>query len=66
MTGSGNLNPIYQLRVDRLRRLRERFRRGEIHEREFRDLLAVEGMISSAAQDMEIIMSVPGMEKING
>ncbi len=67
MTGTvGNLSPIYQLRQDRLRRLRERFRRGEIHEREFRDLLAVEGLLSSYDQDLEIIHSVPGMEKIDG
>ncbi len=63
---TGNLNPLYQLRKDRLRRLRERFRRGEIHEREFRDLLSAEGMISSFDQDLEIIASVPGMEKVHG
>jgi hypothetical protein len=50
----GNLNPNYQLRLDRLRRVRERFRRGEIHEKEFRDLLSAEGIISHFAQDIEI------------
>ena len=58
----GNLNPYYMLRVDRLNRLRERFRRGEIHQAEFRDLLAAEGIISSYDQDCEILSSVPGMQ----
>lgn len=61
MSTTGNQSPYYQLRLDRLRRLRERFRRGEVHEREFRDLLGAEGVISSYDQDLEILASVPGM-----
>jgi hypothetical protein len=60
----GNLHPTYMLRQDRLRRLRERFRRGEIHQSEFRDLLAVEGIINPSEQDVEILQSVPGMRPI--
>jgi hypothetical protein len=60
----GNINPTYLLRIDRLRRLRERFRRGEIHQSEFRDLLAVEGIINPCQQDIEILESVPGMRPI--
>ena len=61
---TGNLNELYQLRVDRLKRLRERFRRGAIHQSEFRDLLAAEGIISPAAQTAEIMQSMPGMRPI--
>ena len=60
----GNLNASYMLRVDRLDRLRERFRRAEIHEQEFRELLAVEGIMSPAAQTAEILNSLPGMRPI--
>ena len=64
----GNLNPTYQLRMDRLERLRDRFRRGAIHEREFRELLAAEGILSAHDQDLEILSSIPGMrsEVANG
>ena len=60
----GNLHPSYLLRLDRLDRLRERFRRGEVHEAEFRELLAAEGIMSPAAQTAEILASVPGMRPI--
>ena len=59
----GNLNELYALRVDRIDRLRERFRRAEIHEGEFRDLLAAEGF-GPAAQTAEILNSLPGMRPI--
>lgn len=53
---TGNLSPIYQLRIDRLNRLREKFRKGDILEGEFRLLLAVEGIIDRASQDAEVRM----------
>lgn len=56
---TGNLDAIYQLRVDRLDRLRDKFRRGSIHEGEFRDMLAVEGIMDRASQDAEIRESAP-------
>lgn len=59
-----NLNPIYLLRVERLNRARDRFRRGAIHEIEFRELLAVEGMLDRASQDAEIRECHPGLRPI--
>lgn len=64
MRREGNYNQFYQLRLDRLERARDRFRRGEIHENEFRELLAVEGMISRYNQDAEIRDSQPGLVPI--
>lgn len=49
-----NLAPLYMLRLDRLRRARQRFLSGYIHENEFRELLAVEGMIDRGSQDAEV------------
>ena len=51
---TGNLSAIYQLRVDRLNRLRDKYRKGDILEGEFRLLLAVEGIVDSASQDAEV------------
>lgn len=51
-----NLAPIYQLRVDRLNRLRDKFRRGDILESEFRLLLSVEGIMDRASLDAEVRM----------
>ncbi len=62
---TGNLNPMYQLRLDRLQRIRDRFRSGAIHEKEFRELLSAEGIISGHDQDLEILASVPGMRPIS-
>lgn len=50
----GNLSEIYQLRVDRLNRLRDKFRRGDILESEFRLLLSAEGIMDRASQDAEV------------
>ena len=51
-----NLAPIYQLSIDRLNRLRDKYRKGDILEGEFRLLLAVEGIIDRASQDAEVRM----------
>lgn len=64
MQREGNLNCFYQLRLDRLERARDRFRRGAIHENEFRELLAAEGMLSRASQDAEICNAQPGLRPI--
>ena len=61
---TGNLHPSYMLRVARLERARERFRRGSIHENEFRELLAADGMLERASQDAEIRDCLPGMHQI--
>ena len=55
----GNLDVYYQLRMYRLNRLRDRFRRGDIHQSEFRDLLAAEGIISNADQTAEVMLCAP-------
>lgn len=52
------------LRVDRLDRARDRFRAGHIHEHEFRDLLAADGMIDRSSQDEEIRNCLPGLRPI--
>lgn len=62
---TGNLNLTYQLRLDRLNRLREKFRRGSIHEGEFRELLAVEGIMDRASQDVEIREAHPGLRPLS-
>ena len=61
---TGNLHPSYMLRVARLERARERFRRGAIHENEFRELLAADGMLERSSQDAEIRDCLPGMHQI--
>ena len=61
---TGNLSPMYQLRVERLNRARERFRSGRIDENEFRDLLAADGMLDRASQDAEIRDMQPGLRPL--
>ena len=61
---NGNLDVYYQLRIDRLERLREKFRRGAIHETEFRDMLGAEGIIDRGSQDAEVMACQPGMRPI--
>jgi len=61
----GNLSAFYQLRVDRLNRLRDRYIRGDVLESEFRDLLAAEGIIDRFSQDAEIRDCQPGLRPIS-
>lgn len=61
---TGNLSAIYMLRVARIERARNRFRLGHIHESEFRDMLAADGMIDRSSQDAEIRDCLPGLDPI--
>ena len=50
---TGNLSPIYLLKQDRVRRIHERFFRGELTETVYRRMLAYEGY-SKRSRDTEV------------
>lgn len=57
---TGNLDPLYQLKQDRLRRIQERFLTGAIDEGAFRVLMQNEGYIHRSHLDQEVRLAMGG------
>ena len=53
-TKMNNLSPAYQLRIDRIRRLREGFRSHQLTEHEFRECMCQEGIMDRRDLDAEV------------